>query len=152
MIIVRLMGGLGNQMFQYAAGKALADRLGVSLQLDRTFLDQRSENPGYTLRNFELDVFQISAGTAEKSVVALTDKEAKNALEHLVKIGLVYPSEDGMRLPTQLRDVIGIEPAGLGPASMAKLKMSDLDDAPVDAKKVLDRLIWGPPRGSVGDI
>lgn len=57
-----------------------------------------------------------------------------------------------MRLPTQLRDVIGIEPAGLGPASLAKLKLSELEDAPADAKKVLDRLIWGPPRGSVGDI
>ena len=88
----------------------------------------------------------------EKSVVALTDKEAKGALEHLVKIGLVYPSDDGMRLPTQLRDVIGTEPAGLGPASMAKLKLSELDDAPADAKKVLERLVWGPPRGSVGDI
>jgi hypothetical protein len=82
----------------------------------------------------------------------LTDKEAKSALEHLVTIGLVYPSDDGMRLPTQLRDVIGTEPAGLGPASLAKLKMSELDDAPADAKKVLDRLVWGPPRGSVGDI
>ena len=88
----------------------------------------------------------------EKSVVTLTDKEAKSALEHLVKIGLVYPSDDGMRLPTQLRDVIGTEPAGLGPASMAKLKLSELDDAPADAKKVLERLVWGPPRGSVGDI
>ena len=88
----------------------------------------------------------------EKSVVTLTDIEAKSALEHLVKIGLVYPSDDGMRLPTQLRDVIGSEPAGLGPASMAKLKLSELDDAPADAKKVLERLVWGPPRGSVGDI
>jgi hypothetical protein len=35
---------------------------------------------------------------------------------------------------------------------MAKLKISDLDDAPADAKKVLDRLVWGPPRGSVGEI
>lgn len=88
----------------------------------------------------------------EKNVVTLTDKEAKTALEHLVTIGLVYPSDDGMRLPTQLRDVIGTEPAGLGPASMAKLKFSELADAPADAKKVLDRLVWGPPRGSVGDI
>ncbi len=103
--------------------------------------------------------FQVLEATAslnepflEKSVVTLTDKEAKGALEHLVRIGLVYPSDDGMRLPTQLRDVIGTEPAGLGPASMAKLNLSELDDAPADAKKVLERLIWGPPRGSVGDI
>ena len=103
--------------------------------------------------------FQVLEATAslnepflEKSVVTLTDKDAKGALEHLVRIGLVYPSDDGLRLPTQLRDVIGTEPAGLGPASMAKLKLSELDDAPADAKKVLERLIWGPPRGSVGDI
>ena len=109
-----------------------------------------------SLNQWQFQVLEAAASVnepfSEKSVVALTEKEAKNALEHLVKIGLVYPSEDGMRLPTQLRDVIGIEPAGLGPASMAKLKMSDLDEAPADAKKVLDRLIWGPPRGSVGDI
>lgn len=34
MIISRLHGGLGNQMFQYAAGAALATRLGVPLALD----------------------------------------------------------------------------------------------------------------------
>ncbi len=90
MIIVRLMGGLGNQMFQYAAGKALAERLGVSLQLDRTFLDQRSENPGYTLRNFELDVFQISASTAEKSVVARMRKPLENSMHR--KLSNMFPS------------------------------------------------------------
>jgi hypothetical protein len=109
-----------------------------------------------SLNQWQFQVLEAAASVnepfLEKSVVALTDKEAKNALEHLITIGLVYPSEDGMRLPTQLRDVIGVEPAGLGPASMAKLKLSDLDDAPADAKKVLDRLAWGPPRGSVGDI
>jgi hypothetical protein len=109
-----------------------------------------------SLNQWQFQVLEAAASVnepfLEKNVVALTDKEAKNALEHLVTIGLVYPSEDGMRLPTQLRDVIGVEPAGLGPASMAKLKISVLDAAPADAKKVLDRLVWGPPRGSVGDI
>ena len=109
-----------------------------------------------SLNQWQFQVLEAAASLnepfLEKSVVTLTDKEAKGALEHLVKIGLVYPSDDGMRLPTQLRDVIGTEPAGLGPASMAKLKLSELDDAPADAKKVLERLVWGPPRGSVGDI
>jgi hypothetical protein len=109
-----------------------------------------------SLNQWQFQVLEAAASLnepfLEKSVVALTDKEAKGALEHLVTIGLVYPSDDGMRLPTQLRDVIGTEPAGLGPASMAKLKLSELDDVPADAKKVLERLVWGPPRGSVGDI
>lgn len=34
MITSRLLGGLGNQLFQYAAGRALSLRLGVELQLD----------------------------------------------------------------------------------------------------------------------
>ena len=109
-----------------------------------------------SLNQWQFQVLEAAASLnepfSEKSVVSLTDKEAKAALEHLVIVGLVYPSEDGMRLPTQLRDVIGTEPAGLGPASMAKLKLNELEDAPADAKKVLERLAWGPPRGSVGDI
>jgi len=109
-----------------------------------------------SLNQWQFQVLEAAASLnepfLEKSVIALTEKEAKGALEHLVRVGLVYPSDDGMRLPTQLRDVIGTEPAGLGPASMAKLKLSELDDAPADAKKVLERLVWGPPRGSVGDI
>jgi hypothetical protein len=109
-----------------------------------------------SLNQWQFQVLEAAASLnepfLEKSVVTLTDKEAKTVLEHLVRIGLVYPSDDGMRLPTQLRDVIGIEPAGLGPASLAKLRLSDLEDAPADAKKVLERLVWGPPRGSVGDI
>ena len=109
-----------------------------------------------SLNQWQFQVLEAAASLnepfLEKSVIALTEKEAKGALEHLVTVGLVYPSDDGMRVPTQLRDVIGTEPAGLGPASMAKLKLSELDDAPADAKKVLERLVWGPPRGSVGDI
>ena len=109
-----------------------------------------------SLNQWQFQVLEAAASLnepfLEKSVIALTDKEAKAALEHLVRVGLVYPSDDGMRLPTQLRDVIGTEPAGLGPASMAKLKLSELDAVPADAKKVLERLVWGPPRGSVGDI
>ena len=49
MITVSLIGGLGNQMFQYAAGKALAERHGVALALDLSgFKD-------YSLRSFLLD-------------------------------------------------------------------------------------------------
>jgi hypothetical protein len=34
LITVRIEGGLGNQMFQYAAAKAAAVRLGVDMSLD----------------------------------------------------------------------------------------------------------------------
>ncbi len=109
-----------------------------------------------SLNQWQFQVLEAASALNEpfsiKSLIALTHKTATSALEHLIAIGLVYPSNDGMRLPSQLRDVIGNEPAGLGPTSMSKLKLADLENAPADAKKVLGRLIWGPPRGSVGDI
>jgi hypothetical protein len=109
-----------------------------------------------SLNQWQLQVLEATASVNEaftaKIIATLTDKEASSALDHLVKIGLVYPSDDGLRVPTQLREVIGGEPAGLGPASMVKLKLNELADAPADSKKILERLIWGPPRGSVGDV
>ena len=38
MIISRLFGGAGNQLFQYAAGRALADQLGCDLALDNRYV------------------------------------------------------------------------------------------------------------------
>lgn len=38
MIYTRLLGGAGNQLFQYAAGRALADRLGCDLALDTRYI------------------------------------------------------------------------------------------------------------------
>ncbi len=38
MIITRLFGGAGNQLFQYAAGRMLADHLGTDLALDRRYM------------------------------------------------------------------------------------------------------------------
>lgn len=53
MIIVRLNGGLGNQMFQYAAGRAIAYRNNTNLKLDISSFEQ------YTLRSYSLDCFNI---------------------------------------------------------------------------------------------
>lgn len=60
-VIVRLMGGLGNQMFQYATGLSVAEHLDVPLLLDRTFLDSRPQGMNWTARAFELDVFRLPA-------------------------------------------------------------------------------------------
>jgi len=51
-ITVRLNGGLGNQLFQYAAGLGVANRLGCNLTLDVSRLE--NPGPGVTPRQFEL--------------------------------------------------------------------------------------------------
>lgn len=75
MVIVRLAGGLGNQLFQYAAGRALAERHGVPLRLDLTHL---ARDP---LRSYRLDRFQIAATVATPAEVArLTHADAGRLL------------------------------------------------------------------------
>jgi len=55
MITSRLIGGLGNQMFQYAAARALALRVSTDLMLDtRAFID-------YKVHSYGLDWFSIQA-------------------------------------------------------------------------------------------
>lgn len=56
MIISRLIGGLGNQMFQYAAAKQLAVINGIELKLDISFLQKKTDE--YTQRHFELGNFK----------------------------------------------------------------------------------------------
>ena len=57
-VITRLNGGLGNQLFQYAAGRALAERLDAPLKLDISEFDT------YLLRRFDLDKLNINAEIA----------------------------------------------------------------------------------------
>ena len=64
MIIVRLKGGLGNQMFQYALGRALQHRRGDDLRLDATYLLGDSVFKWDVPRAYDLDVFQIQPALA----------------------------------------------------------------------------------------
>lgn len=61
MIIITLKGGLGNQMFQYAAAKSLATLHNTSLYLNIGFLDGNVQpDRAFTPRSFELGMFNIS--------------------------------------------------------------------------------------------
>lgn len=68
MIIVKLMGGLGNQMFQYAAGRRLAAKHNTELKLDISFLSKKPN--GWTPRSFELQHLNINPVLANVFEVA----------------------------------------------------------------------------------
>jgi len=64
LVVSRLIGGLGNQMFQYAAGRALALRRGGFLRLDLSELEAGGR------RRFELHNLPIEAIPATKADLA----------------------------------------------------------------------------------
>jgi hypothetical protein len=59
MLTVRLKGGLGNQMFQYAFAKALSYASEQPFQLDLRFLNDRTPRKGFVFRNYDLDLFNV---------------------------------------------------------------------------------------------
>ena len=63
MIIIRLRGGLGNQLFQYAAGRALAVHHGVELKVD---LYSYIRHP---YRKFELGHFNLNISEATRGEI-----------------------------------------------------------------------------------
>lgn len=67
-VAVHLRDGLGNQLFQYAAGRGLASRLGARLVLDPAHLRRRRSH-----RRFALDRYPIDATVARKGYVKLPE-------------------------------------------------------------------------------
>ena len=65
MIIAKLIGGLGNQMFQYATAKALALKHGVEAKVDTAVLDKDAKGV-YTQRKFELSAFAAQIKIADQ--------------------------------------------------------------------------------------
>ena len=67
MIITKLIGGLGNQMFQYACGSSLADRFNAELKLDITGYETQVKL--ITPRQYELGEFNITENFATQEEI-----------------------------------------------------------------------------------
>ncbi|ROL59137.1 alpha-1,2-fucosyltransferase, partial [Bacteroidetes/Chlorobi group bacterium ChocPot_Mid] len=68
MIAVKLKGGLGNQMFQYAFGRSLAIKNNTGLFLDLSYLKDRTKKVFFQFRDFELNIFNITSEVVENCV------------------------------------------------------------------------------------
>ena len=66
MITIRIKGGLGNQLFQYAAAYALSKRLNTNLTMDISFFPRQS------VREFKLHYLDIAAKEVDQTVLPVT--------------------------------------------------------------------------------
>ena len=109
-----------------------------------------------SLNQWQLQVLEVCAALADpftkKEVVELSDPAAELVVKQLHKIALIYRDGNGYRMPRAVRDILGNEPAGLGPQSASPVDLKVIKKAPEAALQVLQKLTWGPPRGQVGDI
>jgi len=81
MIISNLIGGLGNQMFQYAMGRALSQRLGSEMRVATDMFDGYSLHNGYELER----VFGIEIAQANPSeLTSLVGWRAGRKVRHLL--------------------------------------------------------------------
>ncbi len=74
MITARISGGMGNQMFEYAAARALALKHGTETVLDLTYLNNRTWRPKplrITFRKYDLDLFTVEARFAKRTETPL---------------------------------------------------------------------------------
>jgi len=93
MIITRLTGGLGNQMFQYAAGLSLATVRRTTLKLDTSWFDESAG--GKPHERYALDQFNLSAPLATPGEIARSRGLIKTPLTqrllNLARSFRIYP-------------------------------------------------------------
>src|SRR5687768_5902276 len=65
MVVTQLLEGLGNQLFQYATGRALAHAHGVRLKLDTSAFGTYRLRP-YALKPFNIDADVLTASEARE--------------------------------------------------------------------------------------
>lgn len=90
MIIVRIMGGLGNQMFQYAAGRRLAAIRNTALKLDI------SDFEDYHLHDYGLSAFTINESFATPEEVEILKEPETGSFRKKLKKFLRCPSKIGI--------------------------------------------------------
>lgn len=103
MIVIRIEGGLGNQMFQYAFGKSLALETKSKLLIDLIHFENQNGKAfiaGVSKRKFELEVFPINFSIWHNSIcnffpISLNDR-LKLKLEKIIGIkAIIYEEKYG---------------------------------------------------------
>lgn len=86
-IITRLQGGIGNQFFQYAIGRSLANRYDGELILDDSLLKRR--RLGVTPRDFELGSYNICGRKLQKNEESSLQFLVRRPFRYLYSAGII---------------------------------------------------------------
>lgn len=112
-VVIRLVGGLGNQMFQYAAARAVALRSGAELRLDLSWFSTVSD------RHYALGPLSVSANT-------LGDIPQKGTAGHLLRTTQYrlarYTEKYFLRRPVFLEKHFHFDPAMLDVRAPVRLE------------------------------
>ena len=109
MIITRLWGGLGNQMFQYAFGYVKAKESGTELALDTRFFtdDFIQANPRFTKQQLNLFKFPIEFRQTvnEHGELVKVNKLQEHRINQLLRVPYlsVWPVGNGMKYVKETR-------------------------------------------------
>lgn len=86
MVVSNLKGGLGNQMFAYAAAYVFAKERNSNLKIALTHLQNHAEFKNETPRDFQLDFFNIKCEFASKEEVERVKKNYSKGFSFLTKL------------------------------------------------------------------
>ncbi len=87
MIIVKIAGGLGNQLFKYAAGRALSLKFNTVLKFDLTFFDQPKYHNALRLTKFHFPVEPAQ----ELDWIKLVNRKGNKLIRRLKRMGIKFP-------------------------------------------------------------
>ena len=80
MIIVNILGGLGNQMFQYAFAYSILDKKNTIVKLDIEDFNT------YDLRKYELDIYNVSLDLASVDEINTLKYKQETLFERVVRM------------------------------------------------------------------
>ena len=109
-----------------------------------------------SLDKFRLDILTalctLEEPIALDQILKVTTEQAQAAVLSLWQMALLYKDGERYRIPSNVRTLVGENPAGLGAKSSRPVDFALLAQAPKGALETLQRMVWGPPKGQIADV
>ena len=86
MVIIKLKGGLGNQMFQYALALIIANRHKTSIKFDLSLIRPPNAGEDFIFRDYSLDIFGVEKLEATPKEISMFNKTTLFGVRILRKV------------------------------------------------------------------